>query len=350
METMVPLFISSSNQRIPEAPYVRLWLLCLLFVAIFMGGIEYVLRSQGQLKSISDDELRWSMELAEVDRTPADVLLVGASRLQLGFSPQVFERETGKSVQNLSISGGSALPVLRYIADETQYAGLVICSFYEYHLFYKDKISVSERYISFYRNDYGKAKTISGLFNRKIQLLLQKEGVFFSANNMISWREKSLSPFYVGVQPDRSRKAYYEELMSREDRVALKEKFLFNVAENLSNLQSSGDLESGWFSKVKELAELSSKIKSRGGRVLFVRYPISGEFRSAAEGRLPREKYWADVEAIPSATCMHYADYSESLNMVCPDGAHLNHLDAITMTKLIAKVVEETIFDEPSRN
>ena len=80
------------------------------------------------MKSVADDKVLWGMELDKVRGGKADLTLIGASRLQLGFQVELFEEETGKKVANLAVAGSSPFPVLDYVANETDYSGLVVLS------------------------------------------------------------------------------------------------------------------------------------------------------------------------------------------------------------------------------
>ena len=128
------LSISSSNHRIPAAPYAKLWLLTFVLFSFFAGLAEVFLRNAGHLKSITDDRILWGLEVDKIRCNKADVALVGASRIQLGFQVDRFEEKTGLRVANATITGCSAIPILRYIADETEFSGRVVVSLAAYHL------------------------------------------------------------------------------------------------------------------------------------------------------------------------------------------------------------------------
>ena len=59
----MPLSISSSNQRIPRAPYGRLWILALILMLVFFAVGEILLSKVGFMKSVADDKVLWGMEL-----------------------------------------------------------------------------------------------------------------------------------------------------------------------------------------------------------------------------------------------------------------------------------------------
>jgi len=100
---------------------------------------------------------------------------------------------------------------------------------------------------------------------------------------------------------------------------------------------SGGKLDS-IFTSVKTAVD---KINSRGGQVIFVRTPSSGEFLSAEKKGFPREKYWDRLLEITKCPGIHYADYPAIANFECPESSHLSQRDAIVFTKNFIKILSD---------
>jgi len=83
----------------------------------------------------------------------------------------------------------------------------------------------------------------------------------------------------------------------------------------------------------------TDKIKSRGGQVLFVRTPSSGPFRQGEKMGFPREKYWNQILAVTGCDGIHFEDYPQTANFICPEFSHLNRTDARLYTAAFVKIL-----------
>jgi hypothetical protein len=84
-----------------------------------------------------------------------------------------------------------------------------------------------------------------------------------------------------------------------------------------------------------------NKIRSRGGDVLLVRTPSSGPFWMGEQQGFPREKYWDKLLASTNSQGIHFIDYPETANFICPEFSHLSPQDAIVYTKALIPMVEQ---------
>ena len=71
-----------------------------------------------------------------------------------------------------------------------------------------------------------------------------------------------------------------------------------------------------WLQEALEIESFVKKILDRGGKVVFVRLPSSGEHWEIDEKFLPRRQYWDKFAAITSAETIHFQDIGARLRMV----------------------------------
>jgi len=90
----------------------------------------------------------------------------------------------------------------------------------------------------------------------------------------------------------------------------------------------------------KELKTNIDKIKSRGGQVTFIRPPSSGPWLQTENEVYPRKLYWDDMLAYTNTAGIHFADYPETSNFICPEWSHLALNDAIIYTTHLVKTLE----------
>jgi len=88
-------YISNSKRRYVVRKWVRLWIFALVFFVVILCTWETILRKAGHKPSIVDDVRLWSLNRRKVyyykSRIP--VVLLGASRMQLDFLPEVLENK-----------------------------------------------------------------------------------------------------------------------------------------------------------------------------------------------------------------------------------------------------------------
>jgi hypothetical protein len=83
------------------------------------------------------------------------------------------------------------------------------------------------------------------------------------------------------------------------------------------------------------------KIKSRGGQVIFVRTPSSGELLAMEKMAFPRERFWDKLLAGTGCTGIHFEDYPSISKFECPEFSHLSVPQAVTFTKALINILKE---------
>ncbi len=121
---------SGSSERIPEGAWLRTWIAAVLVFAVAMAGLEAVGRRLGHRAMVVDSEALWSLERDRVsERRARTVVVLGASRMQLGFSTDEFRRRLPDySVVQLSANGRYPIATLLDLAEDEDFNGVVICS------------------------------------------------------------------------------------------------------------------------------------------------------------------------------------------------------------------------------
>jgi len=96
-----------------------------------LTGAEAFWRHEGHQPTVTDDIDLWSVHRARVEHaTRNDVVLMGASRMQLDFSSAAFHQSMpGRELIRLELDGKRPLATLRDIAENTDFQGVVLCAF-----------------------------------------------------------------------------------------------------------------------------------------------------------------------------------------------------------------------------
>jgi hypothetical protein len=134
------------------------------------------------------------------------------------------------------------------------------------------------------------------------------------------------TPNYLVTHLDRSRSADYS-LMDVE-------KWMPQRVEAVKRVYAQRQVDFDlWKSGVSRVERIVRDIQSRGGKVVFVRFPTSGERRTIEETAYPKTQYWDKVARLTSATTVHFEDVPALSGFQCPDMSHLDCRDAPLFTR-----------------
>jgi hypothetical protein len=76
-----------------------------------------------------------------------------------------------------------------------------------------------------------------------------------------------------------------------------------------------------------------NKIRARGGKVVFVRLPVSGELKSLEDRISPRSQFWEPLVKRTAVTGIYFEDYPELASFTCPEWSHLSAGDSVEFSK-----------------
>src|SRR4029450_13687058 len=66
------------------------------------------------------------------------------------------------------------------------------------------------------------------------------------------------------------------------------------------------------------------KLRARGGKIVFVRLPVSGGLKQLEDQITPRAKIWEPLLQRTTAPGIHFEDYPELASFICPEWSHLS--------------------------
>lgn len=337
------LLKNSSHGRAPDGHWFGTLLILIVGFILLLVGVELFWRAHGHVPNINDSQNLWARQRALVEKyagNPDTTVLVGASRIQLGFDTQVF-RETypDRPLVNLAIDGSPSAAVLRDLAEDKAFKGLLIASV-KADWFGQAKWERSQDYITRYHRDY--KSSLDRQINTEITLFLQENFAFLQHNLGLKTLLKSLAkgqlpePFYLQTYADRSRAADYSKMQDlaghKEERVRR-----MRAAAEKEPPQSFED----WQDDLKTVAGWVRSIQSRGGQVIFIRFPTSGEHWELDERRYPRVKFWNRISELTKAPTFHFQDIEGMSTYDLPDTSHLDAKDREAFTRKMQNAFEQ---------
>lgn len=325
-----------ANDRLPQTPPARFLTSVFLAFVVGFAGLELFWRVQGYTPSVTDDEALWAQERARVDHTSENtVLLLGRSRLHEGFVAEVFEEaHPGRPFIQLATGGKHPLGTLRDIAENTHFRGTVLCSITSASLL-PELWDQQQPYLDYFRDRWnpvtGHARRLRTALQWRMtallpDLLLQRVGPDLARGN--------LPPQFLWTLPDRTQVVDYR----RVDLEAFTTIQLKKITDNTARYVELPGYRT-WEEALPQINDWIETIMHRGGRVIFLRMPTTGEYRDVELKAFPREAFWDRFADQTPAETWHFEDIPELARMVCAEGTHLHREDARTFTQVISRAL-----------
>jgi hypothetical protein len=82
-----------------------------------------------------------------------------------------------------------------------------------------------------------------------------------------------------------------------------------------------------------DVAEAVRKLRARGGKIVFIRFPISGALKDLEDRATPRAGIWDRVIKDTAAPGIYYEDFPELRDFNCPEWSHLSAGDSVEFSK-----------------
>ncbi len=343
--------ISSSNQRLPDIAWGRVWLGALAVAVVCLGGWEWTLRSAGFVPSVEDDLQAWAVNRDRLDHN--GTVLLGSSRAMADIDPREWARAVGgrppRPPIQLAITSGSVLPMLEHFAEDRSFTGVVVVDFVP-------RIEFDAR---------GLGSRAEG-YLLSYDLYRTKPSEYTEANlrhlmPVVAWRSPAVAPEKMiehvvgwlrneGGHADPLPEAPYSHL--RKDRFRPQD---FSKTDADARLQRQYEFIStqGRPTSQAETTEIFRRVQTavtaihaRGGRVVFALLPRCGAIRQVEEERYPKSVYWDRLVANTSAQTIDTDSIPAVGQLTCPDGSHLDKHDAEVFTRILALAVDSAVSAE----
>jgi hypothetical protein len=85
------------------------------------------------------------------------------------------------------------------------------------------------------------------------------------------------------------------------------------------------------------------KIRARGGKIVFVRFPHTGGLKELENKIMPREKSWDPLLQMTKTPGIYYSDFPELSGFNCPEWSHLTAGDSVEFSKRLVPHLREAL-------
>lgn len=313
----------------------RSWVAAVVVVVVVLGGLEGFWRARGHRPSAVDDEDLWAYERSRADG-PGVVALLGASRMQMGFSTELARALRPERFVNLAVEGRAPLAVLRDLARDENFVGLVVCSITAQG-FERKQRERQQRWVEHYHHRARLERMLDRHFTACMQASLVVAGPRLALPVLLRRFARGKpppDPAYLVTHADRSHSADYRLIHIGSHRA-------WRIARRARGYaRATIPSPEQWAIEAAEAAPWVAAIRARGGEVVFVRFPTSGEHWKLDERYYPRARYWDRVAAVTGAATIHFRDLPDAAGLLCPDTSHLDQRDAPRFTRALLAELE----------
>lgn len=332
-----------AQERLPLQAGPSVWGAILLLTGFVLCAVETGWRWAGHRPSVVDSLTLWSYHRSCASLFgPRTLVLCGASRTLLGFSTTAFrERFPGWHVVQLAVDGLEPRATLEDLAADPQFRGVAIVEIHESAIGYNKG---QEEQVKYYHGRGGWTNTIECVCHAAIQARFAVVHPSLNPKRLLYdwwWNDKLPVPSYRQGNFDRTVDADYQ----RMDVVAHREWRLQRVRSSYQRWGAPPPAD--WRKKGLRLLQAADTIQKRGGKVVFVRYPTSGEYWELDRKHYPREKYWDTFVAGRTPPAIHFQDLPKSRLLECPDASHLDYRDkALFTNELLDILAAQGVFSD----
>jgi hypothetical protein len=343
----VPLSTSSFERPIPTLPWRHLALTAAAITLIAAVAWEVRARAHGYRPTLNDTADLWAQRREAV--RPDSTVIIGDSRALFDLDLDQLEAGLGRRPVQLGIVGSCAFPILADLAADENFHGTVICSLLPTMFLVpagpplQKSITAIERY---------HRRTLAQKSGHYLGMLLEEHIAFLKQEDLSL--EALMKQLPIPNRPGAGgpRMPPYFQTMDRERRVRMAD-----LCVQPGPLQTR--VKTGWLplftpppppsfvpidafvaqvgqlieARFKDTGAAVKKIRARGGQVVFVRFPFTGDLKKLEDKNTPRVGPWNRFLMETAAPGIYFEDYPELASFDCPEWSHLSGPDSVEFTK-----------------
>jgi hypothetical protein len=337
------------ERPIPALPWRGMTVIVVLVVIAAAAAWEFYCRSIGYGPTLNDNEDLWAEARGRVE--PESIVIVGDSRAWFDLDVDELQKGLGKRPVQLAAGGSCAYPVLADLANDERFHGTIICSVVPRMFFAppgSPPMDRSEKAVRRYHT-----QTLAQRASQYLAMPLEEHVAFLKQEELtledllkrlpIPNRPGALAPprFPPYFQSeDRERRARMieqcaqpGELQSRIQQIWLP---LFTPPPPPTYVPQevfTEKMKKAKEDRFRDTTAAVAKLRARGGKIVFVRFPLTGELKALEDRITPRSDIWDSLLNRTGTPGIYFEDYPELSSFNCPEWSHLSAGDSVEFTK-----------------
>jgi hypothetical protein len=330
---------SSSDERLPTGPWVKIWLCAIIVVAASLGGWEAYWRSRDWTPTVEAERETWV--LARMRVQPASTVLVGTSRIAAAIDPEIWASALGTEPPvMLAAEGEGSLPVLSDLANDSTFRGHAVVEMLPTATF--EQGSHANGPLNAYLRAYRESRESPA---RRWEAWLRTHvpsHFVFRRTELLPGRlvpallgQRRIRQMHHALRVDQFRPVDFRLDGIAPDRAAVLDSARFRFIRRWAPPRTGPSLDS----LTQSIASDVARIQFRGGRVTFIVFQGCGGRRLVEQEIYPTRLYWERLRSIPGVQMIDSDEYAEIARLPCYDGSHIDVRATPDVTRLVARLV-----------
>ena len=347
----MPSSTSNSDfiRAIPKLPWRGITVIVVLVVVAAAAAWEIYVRSIGYGPTLNPTEDLWAETRRAVK--PESVVIIGDSRGWFDLDLDELEKGLGKRPVQLAMGGGCAFPVLADLANDERFHGTIICSFVP-RLFFappgSPPMDRSEKAVHRYYT-----VTLAQRASQYLAMPLEENVAFLKQEDLTleallkelpipdrpnALVPPNLPPYFASL--DRERRARMIERCAQpgelQTKIRKRWSRLFSPPPPPSFIPIDtfiATMKKAQEDRFIDTMKAVEKLRARGGKIVFVRLPVSGELKILEDRISPRNQLWEPLLKRTGVTGIYFEDFPELASFTCPEWSHLSAGDSVEFSK-----------------
>lgn len=337
------------ERPIPPASWRGIAVTITIIVSAATIAWELYARSLGYGPTLNDNEDLWTLRRRAVQ--PESIVIIGDSRAWYDVDLDEMENGLGKRPIQLAAGGMCGFPVLEDLANDKNFHGTIICSIVP-RLFFAPPgtppFGRGEKVVKRFHNQTPAQRVSQYLampleehvaFLKQEELTLDDYFKKLPIPNRPGAQVPPRLPPYFGTEDRERRSRMIEECANPNGELARriqqiwlplfqppppayipKDVFMKQMGEAIGK-------------RFQDIVDDVGKIRARGGKIVFVRFPHSGGVKQIEDRDTPREKTWDPLLKMTGSPGIYYSDFPELKDFQCPEWSHLSAGDSVEFSK-----------------
>jgi hypothetical protein len=342
---------STSNfdfvRPIPEQSWRGILLTVVVLTAVACLGWEIRVRAWGYAPTLNDTSDLWAQRREAVQ--PDSLVIVGDSRPHFDLDLDELQQGLGQRPIQLARDGSCAYPVLADLANDEKFHGTIICSVVPGMMMATGGplMGNAEEVLARYRH-----RTLAQRSGHALGMLLEEHIAFLKEGELDldtllgkiplpprAGTGHPPGPPYFGSLDRERRERMIEQCAQPgplQERVKHGWPPLFTpppppsfVPKEVFMAKMGKDVEQ----RFHDIAAAVAKLRTRGGKIVFVRFPMGGDLKKLEDLGTPRAGIWTRILKDSGAPGIYFEDFPELSSFTPPEWSHLSAPDSVEFTK-----------------
>lgn len=344
---------------VPDVPWRGLLLAVALISATAIAGWELRARASGYRPTLNDTPDLWAEARSSVQ--PDSLVLIGTSRMLFDVELDLVEKGLGRRPIQLSIVGSSPFPILADLANDETFRGTVLLDIVPMMYLAPGGMAMemSEKALRRYHEwNYSQrwGHRLGVLLENRLAFLKQEDLTLKKLLERLPIPDRPnaritppLPPYFYTLDRDRRARMCAEAAVvgsPLQQRVANGWLALFGMVPppNTPEGEQFQKMMAPFMEvRFRETAEHIARIQSRGGKVVFLRLPVTGPLVAIEEQLAPRAATWDRLVRENGVPAIHFEEHPELNAFECPEWSHLSAEQSVEFTRRLVPHLQSAL-------